>query len=227
MALSDSALTTVAAVETELGLAPGSEPRIEGWIEDASEAIAEYIGRPLHYSASITENHAGDGGDSLLLRRRPVVSVTGTSHAGAALAVDAVEIEDADAGALRFLGGLSNDDGAVYPGVSQDVIVGSARRLYSVTYAGGWVTPAQAVALGLPVTLPRVLQRACVAAVAWMRANPGGGADSSSIASESLLGYSVSYRDVGAQLSSGGGSVGLPASVCAMLDRFVDVAMSG
>lgn len=210
MALSEAALTIVTAVETELGLAANADTRIEGWINDASDAIAEYLGRTLQRTTSIVEKHAGDGSPSLVLKRPPLVSIASITRYGTAILSSSYEIKDADSGEVLFFGGLEDDSYAFERGVSRDAIVGSERRLYEVTYAGGWITPRQAAVGGTfaaeTVTLPSSISRACIELVSHYRARAVGKTDPS-VASEAMLSYSVSYRDEGGPGDNEGSSI--------------------
>jgi hypothetical protein len=224
MALSERALTTVAAIERELGETIDDPDDVERWeelIEDASEAITDYLGRDIH-RGTVIEQHAGLGDSVLLLKRRPIVSVTTVVHYGSAVLATSFEIQDAEAGSLLFLGGLLNDAAALHAGVSQDYVLGSERSLYTVTYVAGWITPGQAATGGTfdgeTITVPRSIRRAALEQAVYLSDNPGGEGD---IASEGLLSYNASYR--GSTVDAGSG--GLPASVRAKLDRYVDVAM--
>jgi hypothetical protein len=75
--------------------------------------------------------------------------------------------------------------------VTQDPYVGSEGDLYTVTYAGGYVTPQQAADnVLLTRSLPYDLEQACVQGVVAMYRGRG---QDQRIAQESLLSYSVSY----------------------------------
>lgn len=211
MTLSDKALTTVALVESELGLSSGADSRIEGWIEDASEMIADYLGRVLE-KATVTETHAGDGSSFLVLRRPPLASITSVSYDTAALDTDDYEIHDAESGEVRFAQALANT-GALLEGVNRNLDPATGERLYSVVYVGGYVTAGQSagsgVYTGATVTVPRAIRRACIETVTYLRAKAGRDV---TVRSESMTGYSVSFGDVDTS--------GLPVSVCRVLDGF-------
>lgn len=195
MALSELALTTVTAVETELEIVAGSDTRIEGWIEDVSALIASWLGRVLHRGSAIVEAHEGDDTNTILVKRPPLVAVGSVTYLGAAIAAENYEVQDADAGAIFFLNGLA-DTSTGFWGASFGAVPGSRRRSYSVTYAGGWITPGQAAVggtfAGQTVTLPRALQRACLEQVCELYNRDG---DPRTAASEGLLSYNVSYRN--------------------------------
>lgn len=70
------ALTTLSAVKTFLGISDTSEDdKLTAMVASADAAIKQYCGRQLE-SATRTEYYSGDGSSVLLLRQRPVTSVT-------------------------------------------------------------------------------------------------------------------------------------------------------
>ena len=204
MALSDKALTTVVAVEAELGIAGGSDTRIEGWIEDVSQMISDYCARVLERLSAISEKQRGDGWQEMCLNRPPLNSVASVTYLGAVLASTDWEIHDADAGLLYFLGRPTTWNAYMGEGVARDPVPGTERKAYTVVYDGGWITPGQSAGVGVyaaqTVTLPRAIQRACIQAVVDMRARAGVSGD---LASESLMSYSYSMREPTGQQGSG------------------------
>jgi hypothetical protein len=82
------------------------------------------------------------------------------------------------------------------PNIRQSAFAGQERRAYTVTYTGGYVTPEQ-VAQTLfpgPVTLPGDLQQAAIILVVALYRSQG---VDPSIKAESLMSYSVTYREGG------------------------------
>lgn len=216
-ALSDDALTTVEAVEAELGLAAGTEPRIAGWINDASALIVEFCGRPFARRDDMVERFPGTGDAEVLLSLTPVLAISSLTHRDVPLPTTGYEIADAAAGSLVFVAGYMANDATRGWGILGSPVAGSERFLYTVTYSGGYVTPPQAAAggafVGQPVTLPRIISRSCIETVTMLRSRKGQNPD---IASESALSYSVSYRG-GPDDPDGGG---LPYAVAAKLQRY-------
>lgn len=215
MTLSDKALTTVEAVEHELGLSHWQEPRIEGWIEIASEMIAEYLGRELYRRAAISEKHRGDGSPFLVLKDPPINTLTSILFNGTALASGDYEIDDADAGVVYFIGNPMSWNAYVGEGVSRPMVPGTERKTYTAVYDGGWITPGQSEAVagvytGQTVTVPKPIQRAAILTVVDALTKAGQNPD---IKSESALSYSVTYKGTSDDVAS----YGLPAYVCAML----------
>lgn len=218
MTLSDKALTTVVAVETEIGITAGSDSRIEGWIEIASEMIQEYLSRVLYRRSAISETVRGEGSPYMVLEAPPINTLTSISYDGVALASTDYEIDDAAVGSIYFIGRPMLWNAYTGEGVSRDPVPGTERKLYTVVYDGGWITPGQSAAAagtytGQTVSVPKPIQRACILAVVDMRARAGMSPD---VASESALSYSVAYRGT---LDDESG-YGLPAMVRSLLKPY-------
>jgi hypothetical protein len=217
--LDATALTTTAALVDELGLTgEQSTTRLERVVMVASARVAAYLGRPVHYGAAVVETLPATGGDVLFLSRAPVVSVTSvtlsTDGGATSETIDASDYTlelGADAndvlGVLRHLGGGWGFSGSRF-GAAGDPLPGTERQVYTVTYAGGWVTPGQATA-ELPRTLPYDVEGAVLdlAVDAWRDR----GRDKS-IVKRTLLSGSVTYATDQAGA--------LPESVRHVLDRY-------
>ncbi|MBL8924130.1 MAG: hypothetical protein JNJ54_35065 [Myxococcaceae bacterium] len=182
--MADSDLTTLAAAADVLGVS-ASDPKLPRLIGAASGAIRRYLNRPqLHYGAAIVEKLPGFKGQvRLYLGVAPLISVASVVMPdGSTLDPADYTVEDLDAAALyRAAGwpytGLCDDGGRLYGEVKAIV----------VTYAGGWVTPAQSGTRNLPFEI----EEACLLTVVSMyRSEPR----DPSIASESLGDYSVAYQ---------------------------------
>lgn len=177
MTLPPFALTTVADVEDELGVEPGSETtRLERYIIQASRMIASYLGRKLEREDDIVERHAGDGDQFLVLRRAPIVSVASVKLDDTEIDPDSYEVHDAEAGLLYRRHGW-RFTGSIRRGVDQGPDIGTEELRYVVTYSAGWVTPAQAALggelAGETVTLPEDIAGAALALVGYLRARRG------------------------------------------------------
>lgn len=179
--MADSDLTTVAAAADVLGVS-ASDPKLPRLIGAASGAIRRYLNRPqLHYGASIVEKLPGfEGQVRLYLGVAPLISVASiVLPDGTTLDPADYTIEDLEAAALyRAAGwpytGLCDDGGRLY---------GEAKTIV-VTYAGGWVTPAQSGTRNLPFEI----EEACLLTVKslYQYRDPA-------ITSESLGDYSVTF----------------------------------
>lgn len=206
----DSDLTTLDVAAGALGVS-AADPKLPRLIGAASEAIRRYIGRPqLHYSASIVEKLPGYAGQvRLYLGAVPLISVAsvvlpdGTSL----VPTDDYVVEDLATAALYRRVGWP------FTGVDEGGVLYAEEKAIVVTYAGGWVTPAQ----GGTRTLPYDLEHACIlAVVSAYRSEPR----DSSIASEALGDYSVSYRLPNSIIGVGVGGGLLPDAVLPLLATY-------
>ena len=201
----DSDLTTLDSAAGALGVS-AADPKLPRLIGAASEAIRRYIGRPqLHYSASIVEKLPGYAGQvRLYLGAVPLISVASVVLPDGTTLVptDDYVVEDLATAALYRRVGWP------FTGVDEGGVLYAEEKAIVVTYAGGWVTPAQAGTR----TLPYDLEHACIlAVVSAYRSEPR----DASIASESLGDYSVSF----ARPSPSGGGV-LPDAALALLNTY-------
>lgn len=196
MALAALALTTVSALEQELGITPSSTGTtlalLERAIHAASQAIASALGRELHYATGRIERVAGHRTPQLLARVTPLRSIASIVYLGddvdETIEADDYEIEDADAGIIRRIGGVWLWTGRSTR-IDADPLGGSELLLYRVTYTGGWVTPAQATEL-LPRDLPYDIEDAALRLAALVYRARG---RDESIKSKKLLDASVTY----------------------------------
>lgn len=159
MALTTNALTTVATMETELGLTAASKTALlERLIAVASDAIEQFCNRKLYYTAAIAESVPGYGGNLLHLSRTPLVSIASIVIQGTTIDSDDYEIKNAAAGSVYKESGW--DWTAPYAAglASPARVPGSEALLYDATYAGGWVTPGQVGTRSLPYDL----EQACI-----------------------------------------------------------------
>lgn len=197
MALTD--LTLPITLAEELGVGVG-DTRLKRVIAAASAAIRQYCDRDFHYQAGKVELATPRLlSPRLVLSLTPVLAVTSvTLEGGQVVDPSEVVIENGDAGIIR------RDAGWPWSGLARggimpnEPLAGSERPSITVTYTGGWVTPAQADSQGwsalLPRTLPEDLEQACIElAVALYRRGPNDPA----VQSESLGSYSVTYRAQG------------------------------
>lgn len=211
-----SDLTLPATVATELGGdVSAGDARLPRLVAAASAAILRYLGRPqLHYSDAFVETLPGHGRPRLVLGLTPVTSVGSVVIDGLALSSADYELEDAEAGLLFRQAGwpwTGSYRGGLPP--QTDRAAGSERACIVVTYAGGYVTPAQATGAGWAGpsrSLPYDLEEACVQTVVGLYRR--GGSDPN-VASEALGDYSVSFR-----APSAAGGVGIiPENALALL----------
>jgi hypothetical protein len=190
--LADSDLTLAATAALELGV-DAADPRLPRAIGAASDAIRGHLRRgQLHRNASIVEKVAGFGRARIVLNVTPIVNaLQAVLPDGSVLTFAAGDftVEDADAGFLYRRAGWPYTGfarGGLPP--ANEPTPGSETPLITVTYAGGWQTPAQ----GGTRTLPYDIEQACLQLVTNIYR---GGGQAENVAAESLGAYSVTYAD--------------------------------
>lgn len=212
--MADSDLTLAATLATELGVS-SADARLPRLIQVASDAVRGYLRRArLHYGAAIVEKVRGFGTKRLVLDVCPIVSIASIVMPDGST-VDASEyvIEEAEAGLMQRDAGWLNT-GVTKPGLLYDLVdAGTQKPSIVVTYAGGWVTPAQVVS-PLVRSLPFDIEEATIQTAVGLYRR--GGADGT-IGSESLGDYSVSYRLPNSIIGVGGI---IPDSVLAQLAAY-------
>ena len=198
MPLSDYALTTIATVEDELGITPSSEDaRVQRYIHAVSRWLTApaQMNRTLQYDAAIAENAAGYGDPYMIIDRPPLVGITSIVYDGTTLDATDYEINDAKAGIIYFPKGTTWTAPSAAGTISSMPLPGMERKLYAVTYGGGWWTPQQLVSGAAPSgvdDLPPEIEDACIQLVSIRRGNRG---VNRSIQSEKVLSESVTYFD--------------------------------
>lgn len=188
MPLPANALTTVATMEDELGIAANSATaRLERLIAVASDIIERYCSRKFARQVGIVENVEGQGGQLLILRRTPIVQVTSIKYDGELVDATTYETkaEDKARGFVRRDAGW-NWTAATFDAMSPVSAAGTEKRSYEVTYDAGYVLPKD----GAGRDLPYDLEQACIELVTSLYR--GRGRDKN-IASESVGGASRSY----------------------------------
>jgi hypothetical protein len=196
MALAALALTTVGALEQELGMEAGSTGAtftlLERSIHASSQAIASALGRELHYATGRIERVAGHRTPQILARVTPLRSITSIVYLGddveETIEADDYEIEDASAGLIRRKGGVWRWTGRVTR-IDADPLGGSELELYRITATSGWITPAQAGG-ALVRDLPYDLEDAALRLAALVYRSRGRDA---SVRSKKLLSASVTF----------------------------------
>jgi hypothetical protein len=206
MALAANALTTLATVQSDLGISTD----VTDLINAASDAIDRYCGRTFAKGTVTDEAVAGFGTPYLAVARPPIDTDEDVTieFDGSSVSTSDYETHDASAGLIYckytpWTWTASNMPGAEWRGVG-----GTERKLYAVTYVGGYATPAQVADETYETrTLPYDLEMACRQLVALfyrgLGANPA-------VQSESLMSASVTYFDASRW----------PPSVRAILDSY-------
>lgn len=211
MTLSAAALCTVAVCLDELDIVDADarvRARIERYIESASSLIGSILGngsaRQLH-AIERTVTVAGMDHPTLILPHTPIVSIAEISIDGAVVDAADYEVENADAGFVRALGGVWPADMLATSGVVAVGVPGTERRNISVTFTAGWLTPAQGNS-----TLPAAIEDAAVELVTSRYRRRG---QTLRVAGEALAKSSYNF-----------GGVGVPAEVMAALAPYIRVA---
>ncbi len=162
-------LTTLAKVKTYLGLGDSDhDTLLEALIDSVSEAIEHYCGREFDYQER-TEYHDGQGASCLVLKVRPVASIT-SLHDDPNRDYGAATLIDSSRYAFYPEEGLLKLDSAVF--------------LHGIRYV-------KAVYYGGHATIPPAVEQAANILVAhfFNRGHQGG----DGVKSESLGSYTVSY----------------------------------
>ena len=199
-----ASLTTLATVKTELGLPHPTNPAdadavaidtyLEYLIKVASEQVSRRCNREFHYNAAWSEAVPGYGSSRLILSHTPVWSVASVAYGGGSIAATDYSIADPTKGWIYNRSGWRSTVARLANVASDDVYSGSEGNDYLITYAGGYVTPQQAEDNVLLVrTLPYDLEHAVVQYVVSLYLSRG---QDRRIASEGLLSYNVSYREM-------------------------------
>ena len=160
MALSTDALTTAAIVAAEVsGISlPTDQTAVERQINIASDAIRRFCNRPLAHAVVTDERYRALGGNRLILKRRPVLSIESITIGGSTISSSGYYIENADAGIVWFNSALAVVEATPDGSMAQDGLPGSGEADVLVSYTGGWITEAQ-VAAAAAETPARVIVR--------------------------------------------------------------------
>jgi hypothetical protein len=185
MALTAHALTTLQAVKDELGITSNADDSLlERRINAVSALIERLCGRHFE-TGSVVETFPAEGQVRFALARTPVTSITSVSYDGTVLDAGNYSLEDGEAGLLRMIYAAVRSQ-LLAAGVAMDMLPGTARRLYSVTYVGGYVMPAASSGRNLPEDL----EEACIIAVVTSFRKKG---RDQSIQQEALGDWSATY----------------------------------
>lgn len=216
MTLPESALTTLAKLKAQLRITDSSaDALLEDAITGASQMVADFIGRRIHFQSITAEKATGSGTPELSLSVWPVLAVTLIEATDGAVIVPTYSCdgEDAAAGIVRSLVGCWQwSPGLIGEGIGGDPVVGHDVPNYLVTYSGGWLTPNQSAVVGA-TPLPASIELAALLLATNLYAAFG---TDVAVASESLMSYSVSYGNPDSLY----GASGLPKRIEAMLSPY-------
>jgi hypothetical protein len=214
MSLQPSALTTLQKLKVRLNIVDASkDAQLEDAITAASQMIADFVGRKIHYEAAITEVVPGHGTPELLVGRTPIWSIASvTDDDGGVLDVEVystTEGDDAKAGIIRSSQGWAWSPGIVGGGVAQDPVIGHESSRFTVIYAAGWLTPNQADVASVE-RIPATIETAALMLATSLFAADGVDVG---VAGESLMSYSVTFGNPETLF----GESGMPKRIEAML----------
>ncbi|WAM28514.1 hypothetical protein [Myxococcus sp. NMCA1] len=187
--------------------------RLALFITAASEAVASYVGYPLHRRLGMVESVAGTGGPYLWLAGGAVRQVVRVDVRGVEVDAASYAVESALMGRLVARSSRWPFTGSWTTGVSSTPLEARDTGEVVVTYDAGWVTPGQAALdSSLQVDLPAAIQLAAVESVTAALSRDGKPGD---VASENIGGTSMSYF-----AGEGGGRAALPSTARQMLTPY-------
>lgn len=193
--LSAHALTTVEALKAELSIPSEDNSRdtvLARAVNAASDAIRRYCRRDFART-EITEQLTGRGSPALLVSLSPVVSLEVVAICGEEIDLENFTVDRA--------AGIIERRHGVWPE--------SDRPNISVTYTGGWVTPAQATD-ELKRNLPHDIEEACLIIAANRVQSMGQPVDAQILQVEQIR---VHFAE--------GGRQGVPQQAAMLLDPYV------
>lgn len=142
MALSPTALTTVAAVEVASTTA-WVDARVEQVINAVSAAVERYCGRNFGYRALTTDNpeyYRGTGRVDLFVRRWPIIEMTRVRISGTAVTDYELTDDMMAEGRIFRLSGWPIVAGG-YGDLTQDRDLSQQSEPIDLVYAGGYILP--------------------------------------------------------------------------------------
>lgn len=211
-----TALTTLASLKAVLGITGTTQDeRLSLTINAASAAIENYCQTQFARATVTNERHPQAGSLRLVVKRVPVLSVTGITADGTALDISELIVESSKGGILYRPGGFPRS-GYDRSALANRPLVGSETPDLLVTYEAGYVTPAQSDETGGDydgdtVTLPAPLQMACVKLAASFYQD---GNTAREVARESIDNTSIYYRPDGSD------GEGIPSGLLPLLRAY-------
>lgn len=211
-----SSFTTTEIVQELLGESTGNNVGfIERIINGVSQAMRQRIGRPLHYATNHSDSVACLDGINLFVDTYPLTSITSIvlrDFSGATVETyDPSQYNILDGSIGQIQGYFQSTQHHLHH-IAARVPVGSAEPRYLVTYAGGYVTPAQLDAdnlLSAQAQLPADIHEAALQSIV---ARFKDRTRNSNVASASVPGVSLGFRNPN-QLIGIGPSYLLPETI--------------
>lgn len=168
-ATTESKLMSLSTAKALLGLTSTTyDTVLNVLLEQASDAIVQYLERPLAYQ-TYSEQVSGYDDRLLRLSRVPLVTLTQILNDTTVVSSTAYEIYDHNAG-LVFNSTSWEWDVRYRGDITLDPVAGSEERQYTVTYGAGYLLPGVTTASSTIIstaaeTLPHSIRRACFVAV--------------------------------------------------------------
>lgn len=182
--LAANALTTLETVKADLGISTTTDDDfIKRKINFASQAIEDFCDR-VFGTSEVTETFKAEGQLRFVVARAPIASISEITYDGTEVDSDNYEIEGP--WTIRMIYAASNSN-MMTGAISAAILPGTSRKLYSVTYTGGYALPGAATP-----TLPSTIEEACITQVISEYRQRG---RDKSIKAERLLSWNATYGD--------------------------------
>jgi hypothetical protein len=178
----------LADLKTQLGISgSGDDDALEKLINAVSDYIERLTNRTFQKVADQVEYVAGYGDMLLVVSRTPLTSVSEILFDDSTIDSDNYEIYDAAAGSIRHINMAWSWTAPSHADISEGPAARHAeRKLYKVTYTGGYVMPNDVGTRDFPWDLEEAATEMCEAR--WLRK-----ARDPAIKSEKLLSWSATY----------------------------------
>ena len=160
-------LTTIVAVETELGTLTSAQKAWANSAIEAASALIEQEANQIFPQQNYTETLEGSGSSELMLDRTPILGTPTIITTDNEVIVDFV-VKDALAGLLYRRQGWTQEI-SYHRNITYDPMAYDTHPTFVVTYDGGYHLPSFPEAIGDgEIALPANIERACVLTVkAW------------------------------------------------------------
>ena len=220
MALAANALTTIAEMESILGLASGSaDADLTRAINRASAIAESYCNRVFYRDTAISEKYTGAIGPILMIDRPPLNSITSVTYLdGDAEDSGNYEIHDAGSGEIYRVSGTWFGLNDRFEDSSGTIFHGQGRKVWTVVYDGGWYTPQQVaddggLTRGLPYDIEHAACQIALVLYRNQKRNP-------SVKSETLMSASQTFASSGGSSSDGSWLRSTVPGAASILDRY-------
>jgi len=226
--LASNALFTLEFFEDYFGEITVSEDIALLYVNSASQSIENYLGYEAYRQAVTAEEHGATGDRRIIVRNRPLISVTEVRYDGTVVSADDYDVSTERQGirliSPRWSGSYQT------PATDYRVQAGSERDKYQLDYESGWVTHAQAnepsgAYEDTAITMPMDITHSGAALASLMMTNhnlSGAGIPVSETLGDASKDYSASLRR-GAGATAASMSIGMPDWIATKLQRYKSV----